>query len=151
GTGFHFLGAQLDNRGLVTVDKGLAIDKTGAAHVNKTTIDVAANRQLTVSQSPGGSFQHLGVIHLPAGATCLFDGGEMSHDPGTTTGPGRLEFRNCSVLNLTLTPTSAVGVFLGHGVDANAVANSGTLLVQDQSNAIGTLAMNPGALLRIDP
>ena len=119
GTGFHFLGAELVNNGLVEINHRFTIDKSGAAHVNNNDINVVGAGNWTLTQAAGGTFvQSLtGSISIPAGLFGLVQGGTFTADPGTTIGTGELRFQNASVGAMTLSATTIVGVFQG-GVTA---------------------------------
>ncbi len=90
--------AQLDNQGLLRIERSLTIDKSGVDHSNSGTIELT-NADLTVSQSGSGTLTHLGSIELQ-GQTLSISGGSVTNAPGATlNGPGTIAFDHVT-LNL---------------------------------------------------
>ena len=153
GTGFHFLGAELVNNGLVEINHRLTIDKSGAAHVNNEDINLVGTGNWTLTQAAGGTFTQTGTatISIPAGLFGLVQGGTFTADPGATVGTGELRFQNASVGAMTLSATTIVAVFQG-GVTASSVTNNGgTLIARNNPNSLTDYTSGVGSLLQIDP
>ena len=88
GQGTNFLNAALDNRGTLTVDHRLTIDKPSAEHSNSGTINLR-NDDLTVSQAgTSPSFGTSGTIDITAGRILTVSGGTFHYDAGTLSGTG---------------------------------------------------------------
>ncbi len=88
GQGTNSLNAALDNRGTLTADHRLTIDKPSAEHANSGTIHLR-NDNLTVSQSgASSSFATSGTINIAAGRILTVSGGEFHYDAGILNGTG---------------------------------------------------------------
>ncbi len=149
-----FLGAQLDNRGVVNVSSsgGLSVDKGSADHLNPGTINVTAGN-LAIGQSGSTpTFGHSGTFAISASRAVTITGGAMTFDPGTTTGTGRLILVGVNVTNsLTHTATSAPLVLGGSGnVVASMDLQGGTVLARSNANTITMLSKAAAGTLRVD-
>jgi hypothetical protein len=96
--GARTLGAALDNQGLLSVALGpnrlFTITKSGAAHQNSGTIDIAGG-DLTINQSgTSPSFTNTGAVNIGTGDTLTVTSGTLNHNGGTLGGAGTLALSN---------------------------------------------------------
>ncbi len=152
-SGTRVLDCTLDNRGILDVQAGMAIDHASAAHLNSGTVAIASpyGSVALIQTGTAPTFTHTGTISVAAGRTFSTTGGTFSFNPGVTSGTGDMYFRNATVVGLTLAATSARVVFDG-GVSVDNVSLAGTLVVRNQPNSCtGTFTSVAGGTLRIEP
>jgi Tol biopolymer transport system component len=165
--GARTLGAQLDNRGAVTIDQPLTLSKSSAAHLNSGTISVSGGN-CTVSQN--GTFTTTGTLTIAAGKTLQVVGGTFNYNSGTVGGAGTLnlsfttanfrpDFNNAvttlQLNNATLNGPGAVTNVAGQALIANncainaVVVNQGLLVYGGANNQGGAFENQAGAVLRV--
>jgi fibronectin-binding autotransporter adhesin len=100
GGGARTVSAQLNNQGTLSLDQGLTLSRTGAAHQNTGTITLTGG-DLTLNLNSGvASFTTSGTLTIPAGRTFSVTGGTLTHGGGTVSGTGTLAI-NGTTFNLT--------------------------------------------------
>src|SRR5262249_56988115 len=82
------LGAQLDNRGTVTVGAPFTLNKTSGAHLNSGTFDLSTQDMTLTQNGTTPSFTTTGTITIGAGHTLSVNGGTFSYNGGTIGGAG---------------------------------------------------------------
>jgi hypothetical protein len=110
--GARTLGAQLDNRGTLTVDAPLTINKSSADHLNSGTIDVSG-ADLTLSQSlTTPTFSSSGTITIGATRTFTASGGTFTNAPGgILEGNGTLDISGTTFTNTgDINPGTSPGI-----------------------------------------
>lgn len=130
--GARTLTAALDNRGTVTLNRPLTINRAGAVHANSGTIAIIGG-DLTLNQSGGGaSFTTSGTISIAAGQSLALSGGAFDYTAGSITGAGTLSLTNTSV---TLTPTLSTAS-VGVSLTSTTVGGTGTLDVAGTTSLV---------------
>ena len=132
GTGARTIAAQIDNQsgGIVNIDYTATVGKTGAAHLNSGTINIAASQTLFFT---GDSFtnQSGGVINITTGGT-LNTSGVTTYTQGGT-------------LNTGLSP--GIGTIVGNisqsagGILVSEIADTAVGTGYDQLNISGNFQM----------
>ncbi len=132
GTGARTIAAQIDNQsgGIVNIDYTATVGKTGAAHLNSGTINIAASQTLFFT---GDSFtnQSGGVINITTGGTLNTSGVTAKPQAGT--------------LNTGLSP--GIGTIVGNisqsagGILVSEIAGTAVGTGYDQLNISGNFQM----------
>jgi len=145
--GTRSLNAQLDNRGTLTLDQPLTLNKASAAHLNSGTITVLS--RLTILQTgTSPSFTTSGAINIASGDSVAVTGGAFNYSGGVMAGPGAIAFASTA---LTLTPdlTTAAVPF---SFTSTTVGGSGHVIVgpstqlQVRASTINAKLANQGQL-----
>jgi len=119
------LALALDNRGTVTLDRGLTLSRASANHTNSGTINVIGG-DFTVSQSgTAPTFTTSGAIAIDAGRTLQVTGGAFDYAGGTIVGPGALALTNATATVTPALSTAAVALSL----TSSTVGGGGSLTV----------------------
>src|SRR5207247_8709563 len=144
--GLRTLALALNNQGTVTLDRGLALNRSSAAHTNSGSINVSGG-DLTVTQSGTlPSFATSGAITIGAGHVVQVTGGTFDYTGGTLTGPGTLAFTN---LTASITPSLSTGA-VALSFTSTTMGGAGTLTVAPstsldlRSSTINTAFDNQG-------
>ncbi len=139
--GSRVLAAELDNGGTLDLLHPLSLERSGAQHVNRSTIALSA-ANLSVSQlGTTPSFTNLGSITMAAGRTLSVTNGSVNLSGGTVSGDslGTLSLSN---VTLTATPASLRSrVNFGLGTTLSAPF---TIPVGDSLRVTGGTLLGPG-------
>ncbi|HEY3220050.1 MAG TPA: invasin domain 3-containing protein [Gemmatimonadales bacterium] len=169
-SGPRTLAVQLDNRGTVTLNRGLTLSRASAAHQNSGTIDVSGG-DLTITQSgTTPSFTNTGAINIAAGDSVKVSSGAFNYTSGTISGAGTFAVTSVNVtaaqnfstataaLSLasstwggtgTLTVAAATSLLVRASTINAPLVNQGTMIVNGSSAFNGALTNATGATLRV--
>ena len=150
--GARTLTAVLDNQGTVAVTlaptRDLAINKSGAVHVNSGTIDIVGGG---IAINAGASFQNIGAINLGAGDTLSITNGAFSYDAGTL-GTGTLVLTSVNPANFNKAHTLSAIVLNGTTANfapAQTTASTDFTLTNSLFGGTGTLTNAGGKTIRM--
>ena len=148
--GNRFLGAEVDNQGMMSVAYTLTMDRPSCDHDNAATIDVSGG-DLTITQSgTTPTFGNSGTIAIAAGRTLTLDGGELHYNPGQTTGDGRFRVTNVTALYGVYLPAGSADFLLDGGNTVDAITSADLVLASRTGNVVGDFTANAGSVLRVD-
>ena len=169
--GGRTLGVQLDNQGTVTLNRGLTLARSAAAHTNSGTIDVIGG-SLTISQTgTSPSFTNTGTINIAAGDSLKVSAGTFNYSGGTIGGSGTFDLSSTTVnaaqsfstattaLGMTsstwggtgtLTVAPSTALILRASTINVPLANQGSLTGIGSSAVNGALTNAAGATLRVE-
>jgi len=150
--GLRELNAQLDNRGTVTINYPLTINRSASAHRNSGTISLGSSN-LTINQSgANASFTNLntGSLIIPSGRELFINGGRTELI-GNNSVSGILTFNASAVIGNANIPVGAVLNIRGStlGVAGDTIVNNGTIVVRNSAVANGFLRPETNSVIRI--
>src|SRR5690242_4418497 len=101
------LGAQLDNRGTVTIEQTLTLSVTSAQHLNSGTITLSGGAFGVSRAGSTAAFTTTGVIDIGSGRTFTVSGGTFNYNAGTVGGAGTVQLSSTTA-NFTPNFSNAV-------------------------------------------
>jgi hypothetical protein len=131
--GNRFLQVELDNRGPMLVGQTVSLSRTGAAHANSGSIELAGGNVVVSQSGVSPTFSTSGTIQIAAGDTFTVNGGAFAYAAGTIAGSGSIDLTNGAV---TLTPDLTNDVL-------------GVVLVNETVGGTGHLVNAAGATLTL--
>jgi len=142
------LNLELNNRGTVTLNRPLTINRASAQHVNSGTIAVSGG-DLTLTQSgTTPSFTTSGTITIGAGRTLTITGGTLNYNAGTVGGSGTLAISAATVSTTLDFSTATTALTLTNGTwggSGKLTVAAGTLL-DVRGSTINSRLVNLGNL-----
>src|SRR5262249_43555009 len=170
--GARTLAAELDNQGTVTVNSALTLTKSGAHHTNSSSINLAADLNVThsgatpsfansgtitcttgdLTVSGGtGSFTNTGTLAL-AGRTLTVTDGAFNYNSGSITGsPGSMVFNTTCVATFTAGLPAVPATFTGATLAGPALTSAANLTLNAGTVSATSLTMASGHTLQVNP